>query len=104
MEKNISQLISSPNKYGLIHTELSTSVSGFPFVLSSAKKQYLVSMCLQFLIYVHLENDSGFHTRGVIASTVTFLASSNFIVLHLFVTLSSSTHILCLMLLHIFCV
>jgi len=31
-----------------------------------------------------METDSGFHTRGVITSEVTLIASSNVIVLHLF--------------------
>ena len=48
-----------------------------------------------------MENDSGFHTRGVTASKVTLMASSN-VVLHVFVTLSGSIHILCVMLIHIF--
>jgi hypothetical protein len=33
---------------------------------------------------VHMENYSGFHTMGVIASKVTLTAASPFIVLHLF--------------------
>jgi hypothetical protein len=102
MEKNISQLIQSHKKYELIYTELSTKRQWFSIYTEFCEKQYLVSMCVQFLIYVHVENASGFHTMGVIASKVTFLASSNFIVLHLFVTRSTSTHILYLMLLHIF--
>jgi len=53
-----------------------------------------------------METDSGVHTRGVITSEVTLIASSTVIVLHLFlVTLWASTYILCtVLLLHIFCV
>jgi hypothetical protein len=52
-----------------------------------------------------MENDSGFHTRDVITSEVTLIASSTVIVPHFFfVTLSAINKILFVMLLHIFCV